>query len=96
MTLGAVERTLSLPKKQIYKLPRCKAYIENHAESYEQYWAREVVWAARSLTTEGKLNYTSIQNRINLDRTQFIRCFPFIVQYADEDLCRLIREAVMP
>lgn len=96
VTLGAVERTLSLPKKQIYKLPRCKAYIEKHAESYEQYWAREVVWAARILTTEGKLNYTSIQNRINLDRAQFIRCIPFIPQYADEDLCRLIRDAVMP
>jgi len=96
VTLGAVERTLCLPKKQIRKLPRCKAYIENHAESYEQYWAREVVWAARILTTEGKLNYTSIQNKINLDRAQFIRCIPFIAQYADENLCRLIREAVMP
>ena len=95
VTLGAVERMLCLPKKQIHKLPQCKAYIENHAESYEQYWAREVVWAARILTTEGRLNYTSIQNRINLDRAQFIRCIPFIAQYADEDLCRLIREAVM-
>lgn len=95
VTLGAVERTLCLPKKQIYKLPRCKTYIEKHSESYEQYWAREVAWAARSLTTEEKLNYTSIQNRINLDRAQFIRCIPFIAQYADEDLCRLIREAVM-
>lgn len=95
VTLGAVERTLCLPKKQICKLPRCKTYIEKHSESYEQYWAREVAWAARSLTTEEKLNYTSIQNRINLDRAQFIRCIPFIAQYADEDLCRLIREAVM-
>lgn len=66
VTLGAVERTLCLPKKQICKLPRCKAYIEKHAESYEQYWAREVVWAARNLTTEGKLNYTSIQNKIKI------------------------------
>lgn len=96
VTLGTVERTLCLPKKQIYKLSRCKAYIENHAESYEQYWAREVVWAARSLTTEGKLTYTSIQNKINLDRSQFLRCVPFIGQFADEDLCRLICEAIIP
>ena len=94
VTLGAVERMLCLPKKQIHKLPQCKAYIENHAESYEQYWAREVVWAARSLITGGKLNYTGIQNKINLDRAQFIRCIPFIAQYADEDLCQLIREVI--
>ena len=96
VTLGAVERALCLPKKQIHNLQRCKAYIENHSESYEQYWAREVVWAARNLIKTGKLNYTYLQNKINLDRTQFIRCIPFIAQYADEDLCRLIREAIIP
>ena len=96
VTLGAVERMLCLPQKQIHKLPRCKGYIGKHVESYEQYWAREVVWAARSLITEGKLNYTGILKKVNLDRAQLIRCIPFIAHYADEGLCRSIHEAIIP
>ena len=85
---------LCLPKKQIYKLPRCKAYIEKHAESYERYWAREVVWAARSLIKEERLTYINVQNMINIDRNQFARSLPFIKDYGGEKLGCIIYELI--
>ena len=47
VTVFAVEKLLNFSAKRIsFYLPKCLAEVKKHEKTQEQYWAREVVWAA--------------------------------------------------
>ena len=45
ITVGGVARLIGLKSKQIDKLTQCKAEIEQHCQSQEEFWAQIVLWA---------------------------------------------------
>ena len=67
LSFSLVQKSFNLPQKQIYKLPRCVKYIEDHMESQEQYWAREVEWAIKSLDSDG-ISWSKIQKLLNIKK----------------------------
>lgn len=83
----AVERLLNLPSKRIsLYLPLCKAEIENHQETQEQYWAKEVVWAMKKINREGEtLNWKHIRELVNIRKEDLAVCLPYIQQ--EEKTC---------
>lgn len=92
ITMPAIEKMLNLPDQQIKRcLPKCKAEIDKYKESQEQYWAREVMWAAKQiLNAGGTLKWTGIHRITNMRRRNFELCLPFIHDYADRQLAELI------
>lgn len=48
-----VQRLMGLPQKQFNKLPLCKAYIESHTETQEEYHKRKVEWAVKEIERRG-------------------------------------------
>jgi len=83
---------LNLPDQQIKRcLPKCKAEIEQYKESQEQYWAREVVWAAKQvINAGGTLKWVKISRLTNMRRRHFEACLPFIPDYTDRQLAERI------
>lgn len=96
VTVFAVEKFLQLPSKRITSyLPKCKAEIEKHYETQEEYWAREVVWAVKCILREGNtLNWKHIRSLTNMRKQDLIRCVPYLLNYTDigivENIKRLI------
>lgn len=88
VTVFAVEKTLNLPCKQIsLHLPKCLAEIRKFEETQEQYWAKEVVWAARHIEQSGcDLSWRKIRDLTNMRRSDFERCLRFVDDYVDFDL----------
>ena len=88
VTVFAVEKMLHLTSKKItLYLPRCLAEIRQHEESQEQYWAREVVWAANQLRAAGApLVWRRIRELTNMRRRDLDACLPYIPIYADEEM----------
>ena len=88
VTVFAIEKMLNLPSKQISLcLPQCRAEIRKHEESQEQYWAREVVWAANQLTTAGvPLAWRRIQELTNMRPHNFKACLPYVSDFADKEI----------
>lgn len=86
VTVFAVERMLHLSSKKIsLYLPQCLAEIRQHEESQEQYWAREVVWAANQLKASGApIVWRRIRELTNMRRRGFDACMPYIPNFADE------------
>lgn len=84
VTTFAVEKLLHLPSKQINNLPKCKAEIQKNYESQEQYWAREVVWAAQKIIANGlPFNWKHIRSLTNMRRKDLISCMPYLYKYTE-------------
>ena len=67
VSFAKVQKALGLPQKQIYKLPKCKTYIQKNIESQPEYWAREIEWAVNELIQGNKpLNTSRIMKLTNM------------------------------
>lgn len=92
ITTFAVEKILHLSSKKIsLYLPKCLAEIQRHEESQEQYWAREVAWAARQVEDNGvTLTWRKVRDLTNMRRRDFEACLLYISDYADSELAEQI------
>lgn len=91
ISIGKVERVLGLPSKRLQNCPKCKAEIEKHLESQEEYWAREIVWAVGQLMQDGRpLNFSGIHRLINLRKKDMKRCLPYLSRYASKELASCV------
>ena len=93
VTVFAIEKLLHLPSKRIATyLPKCKAEIEKHYETQEEYWAREVVWAVKCILREGNtLNWKHIRNLTNMRKRDLMKCVPYLPKYVDMDMVDKIK-----
>lgn len=96
VTVFAVEKMLNLPSKRIFLyLSMCKAEIEKHEESQEQYWAKEVIWAVDKIIREGQvLNWKHIRNLTNMRKRDCIACLPYLDRLADVKITKMICDLV--
>ena len=92
VTTFAIEKILHLSSKKIsLHLPKCRAEIQRYEESQEQYWAREVVWAARQIKASGvTLTWRKVRDLTNISRRDFEVCLPYISEYAEGELAEQI------
>ena len=92
VTIHNVADRIGIPNRRIEKMPKCLTIIKEKEESYEQYFAREVVWAAKNIIMESKqLNYTGISKLTNLRRKHFDACKPYLNEFTDIELADTIR-----
>ena len=93
VTVHNVATALGIPNTRLKQLPKCVAIIKEKEESYEQYFAREVIWAAKIIMGESKqLNYTAISKLTNLRRKHFDACKPYLNKFTDKELAERIRQ----
>lgn len=91
LSFAMIERTLNLPQKQIYKLPRCAEYIEQHLESQGEYWAREVGWAIAEIKKEAlPLNCRRILKLTNMRRNDLAFCSAYIKDAKPKEELRIL------
>lgn len=101
ITVGLVERCLGVTKNGLRQCPLCLAEIQKHTESQEEYWTREILWAVRTIITNGQpLNVTRIKRLIHLRDKNFTNCLPHLQELAKseknpcaETALRLFQEA---
>ena len=69
-----IQRLMGLPQKQFRKLPKCKAYIESHTETQEEYHKRKVDWAVREIEKEnGVVSVSKVMKLTNMRKNEVIR-----------------------
>ena len=95
VTTYAVCRALDLPDKRFDYLPKCRAVIQEYTESFEVYWAREVVWAYRFFmesANHGDIHWRDIRDITNLRRDNFLASFPYLHLFADQETAEAIQK----
>ena len=94
VSITKIQRYLGLPQKQLKKLPKCKAYIDKHCETQEQFWAREVGWAINELNKENKqITLSKILKLTNMRKRDIESCIPFL---NDKDIPSIIEQLQYP
>ena len=92
ITIGAVASYLHLSKKGFESCPKCRAEIQRYHESQDEYWCREIIWAANKVLGDSKeLNWNNIRRIINIKRTDFERCKSLLNDDGVSDVVLLIK-----
>ena len=87
VTVSTVERLLALPSKRMELLPLCKALIIKNMESQEEYWAREIVWAANKvIADEQPFNWKHIRVLTNIRKQNLVASIPYLDCYGNKEL----------
>lgn len=74
ITVSGIARHLELPDKFFNNLPLCRKKIEEHCETQEAYWARELVWALQCIQKDSlPLNWKHIRNLTNMKKENAVR-----------------------
>ena len=67
-------------------MPRCMAVYERYAESYEESWARKIVWAYNKLKKENTTIYWSYLRKLSgVKKESYQKTIPFLERYTDRE-----------
>ncbi len=73
VSLNAICKPLHIDIHKFKKMERCMAVINQYYESQEEYWAREIVWAAKMIEKNGDtLSNRRIRDLTNLRRDNML------------------------
>ena len=90
-----IYRELDLSAHRLENLPKCRAVFERYTESYEENWARRIVWAYHKLKAERKdkpFYWSDIRLISGVKKHNINRVIPLIPKYTDKRTAnRIIR-----
>lgn len=90
-----IYRELDLSAHRLENLPKCRAVFERYTESYEENWARRIVWAYHKLKAERKdkpFYWSDIRLISGVKKHNIEKVIPLIERYTDKRTAnRIIR-----
>ena len=81
-----IYRELDLSAHRLENLPKCRAVFERYTESYEENWARRIVWAYHKLKAERKdkpFYWSDIRQLSGVKKHNIEKVIPLIQRYTD-------------
>lgn len=95
ITVAAIEKMVNLRPKQLDNMPMCKAEIQRHTISQEEYWAIEVVWGVNRLIHDNApVNWKRIRELTNMRKDNLSACMGYLDRYADDDVITLVKNTL--
>lgn len=81
-----VYKLMGFPQHRLEKLPECNAVFQKYSETYEENWARRIIWAYDKLKKEGKPFYwTDIRDLTGVKREYMDKVIPLIKKNYDKE-----------
>lgn len=84
---------LHLAKHQLENMPICRAIFEKYTESYEENWARRIIWAYQKLSAERNgmpIHWSDIRFTAGVKREKLPKVIPWLLEYPDREICEAI------
>ncbi len=90
-----IYREMGFPAHRLEILPLCKAIFNKYSESYEENWARRIIWGYNKLKAENiPFYWTDIRRLTGVKKKNIEQVIPYIGNYTDkkttEDIISLI------
>ena len=78
----------NLSDHRLEKLPACRAILDQHTETYEENWARRIIWAYKKLKAEranSPFYWSDIRSLAGVKKINIDKVIPFIAKHSDLD-----------
>ena len=87
-----VYRELKLNAHSLENLPRCRAILEKYSETYEESWARRLIWAYNCLKNEkGTVPYWSDLRKLSgVKKANINTVLPYLHKHTSSDIAKKI------
>ena len=77
---------MGFPQHRLEMLPECNTVFQKYFETYEENWARRIIWAYDKLTKEGKPIYWSdIRSMTGVKKKNVDKVIPIIYRYTNNE-----------
>jgi hypothetical protein len=93
-----IYQKLNLSAHRLEKMPKCQAILAQYRESYEESWARRVVWAYQKLKAERPntpVFWSDIRDLAGVKKQNIEKAIPFLAKHTDKTtynaILRIIR-----
>lgn len=81
-----VYKFLGITSYGFKNMPKCMAVYERYAESYEESWARKIVWAYEKLKQENtEIYWTYLRKLSGVKKESYQKAIPFLEKYTDKE-----------
>ncbi len=85
-----IYREMNLPSHRLENLPLCKAVFDKYTETYEENWARRIVWGYNKLKANNEPFYWSDIRRITgVKKNKVNAIMPYLKKHTD---CKTLKE----
>jgi hypothetical protein len=94
-----VYRALNLNAHSLENLPRCRAIIEQYSETYEESWARRLIWAFNHLKADrgdASIYWTDIRNISGVKAKHLSEVLPLLPRHTDANTAEAITSLINP
>lgn len=76
-----VYRIMNIPQHRLEIFPKCKEILNKYSETYEENWARKIIWAYNKLKINNKPFYWSdIRKLTGVKKKNIDKVIPYIIQ----------------
>ena len=93
-----IYQKLNLSAHRLEKLPQCRAVLARYSESYEESWARRIIWSYQKLKAKcpnTPVFWSDIRNLAGVKRQNIEKVMPFLANHTDKTtynaILRIIR-----
>ena len=93
-----IYQKLNLSAHKLEKLPQCRAVLARYSESYEESWARRIIWAYQKLKAEcpnTPVFWSDIRDLAGVKKQNIEKVIPFLEKHTDKTtynaILRIIR-----
>ena len=91
-----VYREFQLETHRLENMPKCREILKRYSESYEENWARRIVWAYNKLKAERQTPFywSDIRLLSGVKKKNIDKVIPYISKYANSTNTKLIIELI--
>jgi hypothetical protein len=92
-----IYQKLNLSAHRLEKMPKCQAILAQYRESYEENWARRIIWAYQKLKAERPnvpIFWSDIRDISGVKKHNIEKTLPFLQQHADTNTCNAIIQII--
>lgn len=77
---------MNLPAHRLENLPLCKAVFDKYSESYEETWARRIVWAYNKLKSKNEpFCWSDIRRLTGVKKKNIEAVIPYIKKHTNKE-----------